>query len=50
MSKIRCPLCGHLCANRIEFGSHIRRCKEADGKFKFNPKHKQNRKKKRRRK
>jgi hypothetical protein len=38
MSQIRCPMCGHLCNGKIEFGSHIKRCQEADTKFKFNPK------------
>jgi hypothetical protein len=38
MSQIRCPMCGHLCVNKIDFGSHIRRCKEANSKFDFKSK------------
>jgi len=40
MSKIKCPVCGHICNSRIEFGSHIRRCQAITGdrNFKFNRK------------
>jgi phage FluMu protein Com len=34
MAQIRCPYCGHILGNRIEFGSHLKRCKE-NNKFKF---------------
>jgi len=45
--KIRCPMCGHTVNNRIEYGSHIRRCKAIKGdKFKFNPKKNSKKKKK----
>ncbi len=48
MSEIRCPVCGHICKSRIEFGSHIRRCQEITGnkKFKFNQKKNPKRKRK----
>jgi ribosomal protein L37AE/L43A len=45
--QIRCPLCGHISHNRIEFGSHVRRCKAMSDdatKFDWDPKHKLKRK------
>ena len=35
MSQIKCPFCGHLLSNKIDFASHIKRCKESDS-TKFN--------------
>jgi|TARA_B100000927_G_C16409793_1_gene446839 hypothetical protein len=46
---IKCPVCGHVSANRIAFGGHIRRCQQHLGennKFKFNPKRNSKRKRK----
>ena len=49
MSKITCPVCGHICNGRIEFGSHIRRCQAINGDRNFKFTRRKNSKKKKKR-
>ena len=46
MNIITCPVCGHKCNGRIQFGSHIRRCREINDRRDFKPNKKLNSKRK----